>query len=146
MKNKGLSDKLRELRLAHSYKQVDVASAIGVIRQTYSHYERGDRTPNPEVLYKIAAFYNISVNELMQYAIPLDPEIYYDAPPLIGSVSDLDAYISYLNEPLNQKRFKHFSNEERELIFYFNQMESSDKWTLIELAKILARKKVKNPM
>ncbi len=90
MATKGLPEKLKELRLAHSYKQVDVASALGVVRQTYSHYERRDRTPDSKMLYKIAAFYNISVNDLLKYTVSLDPELYYyDAPPPSEAGSNL---------------------------------------------------------
>ena len=128
LKTTALPEKLKELRLAHSYKQVDVASAIGVVRQTYSHYEKGDRTPDSEMLYKIAAFYNISVNDLMKHAVRLDPDIYYDSPAPSESGADLDDYIEYLKEPKNQSRFKDFTNMERELIYYFEQIDNLDKW------------------
>ncbi len=138
-----LPEKLKELRLAHSYKQVDVASAIGVVRQTYSHYERGDRTPDSDMLYKIAAFYNISVNDLMRHTVELDPDIYYDALPPTESGSVLEDYLEYLKKPENQRRFKDLSNMERELIYYFEQIDEPDKWTLVEVAKILTRKSIK---
>ncbi len=144
MKTSDLPEKLRELRLAHSYKQVDVASALGVVRQTYSHYERGDRTPDSDTLYKIAAFYNISVNDLLQYTVALDPDMYYDSPPPSESGADLDDFLEYLKKPKNQKRFKDFTNIERELIYYFEQIDNLDKWELIEFAKILSRKRKKN--
>lgn len=46
MKNLSLAHKLRELRLAHNYNQDEVAIALNVARQTYSHYETGNRTPS----------------------------------------------------------------------------------------------------
>lgn len=143
MENMGLPEKLKELRLAHSYKQVDVASALEVVRQTYSHYERGDRTPDSDMLYKIAAFYNISVNDLLKYTVDLDPETYYDSPPPSESGDDLADFLEYLKEPKNQKRFKDFNNMERKLIYYFEQVDNLDKWELIEFAKILTHKRKK---
>lgn len=143
MKNIDLPEKLKELRLAHAYKQVDVASALGIVRQSYSHYERGDRTPDSEMLYKIAAFYNISVNDLMQHAVSLDPDIYYDSPPPAESGPYLDDFLEYLKKPKNQKRFKDFTNMERELIYYFEQIDNLDKWELVEFAKILSHKRSK---
>lgn len=143
MKNTALPQKLKDLRLAHSYKQVDVASALGIVRQTYSHYENGDRTPDSEMLYKIAAFYNISVNDLMKHTVTLDPDIYYDALPPSESGSSLEDFLEYLKKPQNQKRFKDFTNMERELIYYFEQIDSLDKWELIEFAKILSYKRKK---
>ena len=141
MNHTGLPEKLKELREAHGYKQVDVASAIGVARQTYSNYENGSRTPNPEMLYKIAAFYNISVNDLLRGTVALDPEIYYEAPPPSESGSGLDDYITYLKKPANKERLKNLPNVERELIYYFEQIDRLDQWELLEFAKILAKKR-----
>ena len=138
-----LSNKLKELRIAHNYKQVDVAAALGVVRQTYSHYENGERTPDSEMLYKIASFYNISINDLLRYTVKLDPDIYYDAIPPSESGSNLDDFLEYLKEPRNQKRFKDFSSEERELIYCFEQIDPIDRWELLEFAKILTRKRRK---
>lgn len=143
MKNTALAQKLKDLRLAHSYKQVDVASALGIVRQTYSHYENADRTPDPEMLYKIAAFYNISLHDLMKHTVKLDPDIYYDALPSSEPDSCLSDFLEYLKNPQNQKRFKNFTNMERELIYYFEQIDDLDKWELIEFAKILSHKRKK---
>ena len=143
MNNSALSEKLKQLRIAHSYKQVEVASAIGVLRQTYSHYENGDRKPTTEILYKLAAFYNISINDLMQHTVNLDPDMYYDAnvPSEIGT--ELDDYIDFLQKPENKQRLKYLSNSERELIYYFEKVDELDKWELIEFTKVLARKRKK---
>ena len=141
MNNSDLAKKLKNLRLAHSYKQVDVASAIGVLRQTYSHYENGDRTPNAEILYKLAAFYNISINDLMQHTVNLDPELYYETKVPSEKGNDLDEFIAYMQKPENKLRFKHLDNNERELLYYFEQVDNLDKWELIEFAKILAQKR-----
>lgn len=76
----GLPEKLKGLRFAIPYKQVDAAFALGIVRQTYSHYENGNRTPDSEMLYKIEAFYNISVNDLIQHMVMLDLDVYHDFP------------------------------------------------------------------
>ena len=46
MKNKLLPQKLKELRKVNNYTQDYVAEVLGVVRQTYSHYETGKRTPD----------------------------------------------------------------------------------------------------
>lgn len=139
--NIDLSNKLKDLRLAHGYKQVDIASSLGIVRQTYSHYENGDRIPDSEMLYKIAAFYNITINDLMKHTVALDPDVYYETTQPTEITPSLDDYLSYLRQPRNQKRFKDFDNSERELIYYYEQISNEDKWVLIEISKILARKK-----
>ena len=46
MSNEKLAQKLRELRKVNNYTQDYVAEVLGVVRQTYSHYETGKRTPD----------------------------------------------------------------------------------------------------
>lgn len=42
MKERLLPEKLKELRKVHGYTQDYVAAALGIVRQTYSHYEAAD--------------------------------------------------------------------------------------------------------
>ena len=56
MSNEKLAQKLRELRKVNNYTQDYVAEVLGVVRQTYSHYETGKRTPDTNALYKLADF------------------------------------------------------------------------------------------
>ena len=74
MKNKLLPQKLKELRKVNNYTQDYVAEVLGVVRQTYSHYETGKRTPDAEAFYKLAGLYNISVDDLLHLTIDIDRE------------------------------------------------------------------------
>ena len=140
MNNQLLSIKIKELRKAHGYTQDYVASAIGVIRQTYSHYETGKRTPNPEILFKIAGLYNISVDDLLQLTIDIDRNIYYDAPAPTQSTEELAGFLEYFNTPKNQKKYQMFSNLEKELLYYFEKISEVDKKEIIEFTKIKAKR------
>lgn len=140
MKNSRLAQKLRELRKAHSYTQYDVASMLGVVRQTYSHYETGKRVPDPETLYKLAGFYNISVEDLMHLTIELDEADYFDAPKASSSSHTLDAFLSYTNNPANRKKLANVSPQERELLFYFSRISPQDRREILEFLKIKAGK------
>lgn len=141
MNNQLLSTKLKELRKVHSYTQDDVACAIGVVRQTYSHYETGKRTPSSEILFKLAGLYNISVDDLLQLTMDIDRNIYYDAPAPTQSSEDLAGFLEYFNNPSNQRKFQMFNNLEKELLYYFEKLSETDKRELIEITKIKARKK-----
>ena len=141
MNNQLLSTKIRELRKVHGHTQDYVASAIGVVRQTYSHYETGKRTPNPEILFKLAGLYNISVDDLMQLTIELDRNVYYDAPAPTQSSEDLAGFLEYFNNPNNQKKFQYCNNLEKELLYYFEKISEDDKKEIIEFTKIKARKR-----
>lgn len=98
-----LSQRLKELRKLHNYTQDYVASALGVVRQTYSHYETGKRTPNPETLYKLAGFYNVPIDDFMHLTIELDKNIYYDAPSPSSSSIELTDFLEYFNNLTTRK-------------------------------------------
>lgn len=140
MSNSLLPAKLKELRTVYGYTQDYVASALGVVRQTYSHYETGNRTPSSETLFKLAGLYNISVEDLLQLTIELDRNIYYDAPPPTQSSEDLAAFLDYFNNPKNQKKYQYFTNLEKELLFFFDKLDDADKREMIEFTKIKAHR------
>ena len=140
MNNQLLSAKLKELRKAHGYTQDYISSALNIARQTYSHYETGKRTPNPEMLFKLAGIYNISLDDLMQLTVEIDRNIYYDAPAPTQSSEDLACFLEYFNNPNNQKKYQMFNNLEKELLYYFEKISEIDKKEIIEFTKIKARR------
>ena len=140
-KSTTLPQNLKNIRKAHSYTQDYVASALGIARQTYSHYETGKRTPDAETLYKLAGLYNISIDDIMQLSLNLDRNIFYDAPAPTQSSEDLAGFLEYFNNPNNHKKYQMFNNLEKELLYYFEKISESDKKEIIEFTKIKARKK-----
>ena len=92
-----LSQRLKELRKLHNYTQDYVASMLGVVRQTYSHYETGKRTPNSETLYKLSGLYNVPIDDFMHLTIELDKNIYYDAPAPSSSSIELTDFLEYFD-------------------------------------------------
>ena len=60
-----LHEHLKELRTITRYKQKDIAKALHITRQTYSHYENGTRKIPVETLIALADFYEISLDELV---------------------------------------------------------------------------------
>ena len=138
--NPVLANKLIELRKTYGYTQDDVAVGLEISRQTYSHYETGKRSPSPEMLFKLAGIYNISVDDLMQLTIKLDRNIYYDAPAPTPSSETLAEFLEYFNNPSNQKKYQHCTTLEKEVLFYFEKLSEADKKEIIEFTKIKARK------
>ena len=59
------SDKLRYLREHQEYTQVDVAQKLGIGQTTYNRYERGLYEPSYETLKKIANFFQVSIDYLL---------------------------------------------------------------------------------
>ena len=53
---------LRELRIYHDYKQKDISDYLNITSQANSNYESNKRTPDIDTIYRIAKFYNITVD------------------------------------------------------------------------------------
>ncbi|MED4914337.1 helix-turn-helix transcriptional regulator [Parageobacillus thermoglucosidasius] len=56
--------RLRELRKKHGLYASDVAKKLNIHRSTYTNYETGGRTPDPEKLIKLAEMFNTTVDYL----------------------------------------------------------------------------------
>lgn len=143
MKNLSLACKLKELRLAHNYNQDEVAIALNVARQTYSHYETGNRTPSAKSLYTLAHFYHIDINDLLLLTIELDEEIIFTPPQNTQSTNDLIHFIEYTENAYNKKKLHLLNTYERRLLFYFEQLSHIDQDEIIEIAKIKAHRELK---
>lgn len=131
-----LSKRLKELRKMHNFTQDYVASALGIIRQTYSHYETGKRIPSTETLYKLSAIYDISFEDLIQLSITVNENEIFELPAKSSSSEELSAILEYFNNPNNRKKYQHNTNIEKELLYYFQQISDEDKKEIIEIIKI----------
>lgn len=60
---------LRELRERKNLYQKDVAAALGIDRTTYVKYETGASEPSFEILKRIARFYDVSIDYLLDFDI-----------------------------------------------------------------------------
>lgn len=56
---------LSKLRLEKGIKQEEVAAVLGVTRQAFSRYERGERELGYEGLVALAKFFDVSVDYLL---------------------------------------------------------------------------------
>ncbi|WEA52270.1 helix-turn-helix transcriptional regulator [Weissella paramesenteroides] len=57
--------RLKELREAKGLSQRQLANELGMVRQAYSNYERGEREPRIDVLIKLADYFDVSVDYLI---------------------------------------------------------------------------------
>lgn len=140
MAEKLLSKRLKELRRLNNFTQDYVASSLGVIRQTYSHYETGKRIPSTEILYKLASLYKIPFEDLVQLSLEIDRNEYYEVPEPACSSKEMAAMLEYYDQPNQKKKYQYHTSLEKELLYYFQQISDHDKREIIEFVKI----KVKN--
>ena len=62
--------RLRDLREDRDLKQTEIAEMLGLHQTVYSRYERGHQTIPLEHLVKLAAFYQVSVDDLLEHWKP----------------------------------------------------------------------------
>ena len=82
---------LRELRDYHGYKQKDISTYLNITSQAYSNYENNKRTPDVEIMQKIAQFYRITIDTLISYRYTRqfeDPRNYLNQGTLYRCVDD----------------------------------------------------------
>lgn len=58
-------DRIRELRKANGYKQVEFCKMLGISQATLSGYETGKYQPDNTMLVKIASIFNVSTDYLL---------------------------------------------------------------------------------
>ena len=144
MDEKKLSTNLKRLRKAHGFTQDYVAVAIGVVRQTYSHYETGKRVPPPETLLRLSGLYDVSIDALLQSAANNDSEAGYDAPAKGNSAVHLEQMLDYLDQPSVSDRFKYLDVHEKELMFYFHKLTPDDREEIVDIMKLKVHRKQKH--
>ena len=63
------SDKLKKLRMKKGMKQSELADILHLRQSSISDYENNRSTPNPETIKKIAEYFNVSANYLLDMKI-----------------------------------------------------------------------------
>lgn len=58
-------NRLRELRLEHKERQIDLSVGVGIDTQDISRYERGVTVPGLKRLIILADYYNVSIDYLV---------------------------------------------------------------------------------
>lgn len=60
------SEKLRSLREAYKLSQTQLAKKVGVSQSSIGYWERGEKVPSADSVYKIANFFKVDISELLQ--------------------------------------------------------------------------------
>lgn len=80
------SERLKELRCDNDMKQADLAKILGVSASTIGMYEQGRRTPDLEVLNKIATHFQVSVDYLLGRT---NIKNFKDFPPEVQNLTEM---------------------------------------------------------
>lgn len=60
------NEKLRYLRNHQELTQAEVAKSINILQSTYSNYEQGTREPDIATIKKLANFFDVSIDYLLE--------------------------------------------------------------------------------
>ena len=63
--NNILGTRLKDLRLKNDKLQKDVANYLNISDVAYGYYEKGERQPNPDMLLKLAEYFNVTTDYLL---------------------------------------------------------------------------------
>lgn len=61
-----LGEVIKKLRISHNQSQVQLASELGVSKQTISNWENNNILPSIEMLIKISQFFSVSTDYLLE--------------------------------------------------------------------------------
>ena len=89
-----LSERLKSLRYEKEIMQKEIATYLNITTSAYGFYEQDKRKPTPEVLSKLAKFYNVSVDYLL--GITNVRNIYLNSNNIIKTdIKDPNAFMKY---------------------------------------------------
>ena len=63
-----LKDNISRLRNANGYSQEEVAEKVGVSRQAYAKWEKGETIPDVERCQKLAELYGVTIDSLINFS------------------------------------------------------------------------------
>ena len=149
-KSTRLAQYLRLLRESHENTQDELASMLGVTRQTYSHYENCRLVPSTETLYKIAVYYGISIEKMIRIAVDnrmdgqliaednaeYDPDKVSDQTGYGKTLARHHAYSEFL-DALSKSNRKPKDLVMEEIRFYFEHLYQEDQELIRELMQSL---------
>ncbi len=144
MSDSPLSQYLRLLRANHDYKQDDIAKYLGVTRGTYSHYENARLVPPTDSLYKLSAFYKVSLNKLIKLSLMGNTKKDIKAAEYVTDDEEIEnrfdkLYSEFLNECADMspdELNKWLSIEDREIVYYYHKLSGSSKRILNYLLRM----------
>lgn len=136
MSVKTIGQYLKELRKAYGYSQEYVASYLNIIHQTYSHYETGRIVPPTDALYHLAKFYNIPIENLLEFIVAPPADKQENTIEFTGKNPEIADFLNYVNDPKNEKKLKNLTKTEKELIYYYNLLSLSNRKKFLEMMKL----------
>lgn len=105
---------IRDLREDRDLTQKEVADYLNMSRATYNHYELGHTSLTEDIIVKLAAFYNVTPNTILNF--PTENEFYdVDFLKLYKKIKHSHTNVDYLISLINLNEQYH-NNSQTKLI------------------------------
>ena len=125
-----LGAELKKLRTAHGYTQVDVAVAVDITQPSYSDMEHGKVKPSLGTLYRLAAYYCITVDDILKRCIDLDDELLFKSDSSKDKNKEEVDYLSFIHK----EKYAALAPLEQKMLFKFNKLGANDQNELLSYA------------
>ena len=141
-KNSRFSVLLRNLRKMHGYTQERVSKHLSISRAAYGHYESGLNEPDTQALTKLAALYKIEVEMLIDSLVETQEHNNMtkknnttDPSRVLREISSI---LEFYNSEESNKKYKDLDYNEKEILYYYNQLPNNEKEDFMLFLKIKA--------
>lgn len=121
---------LKQLRIKKKLTQQNMADFLGITRQGYAKYENSDSEPSFEILQKMAAYFDVSTDELLGKTVITKQT---NTVTVAGQEKKLVAdeeFEAFANDPELERWYKDLPNSEEEDLQSLKQM-----WEIIKRNK-----------
>ena len=122
MANIQLAKNLLYLRTLYNLKQDDIANLFNITRQACSNYEKSTRTPDLDVLASFAAYFHVTLDQLILHDLKAEGFTADSDPSSVmqGIEKNTGNYIYLTEEELNLiLAFRSSSDEQRKIVTGF---------------------------
>lgn len=123
------SNKIIELRKFHQYTQQYVAELLDVSKSTYIKYERGERKPKYETLFKLSNIYKVSIDYLLGKEENLRKNSYVKQN--ISNLLNLISDTKFIDDM--QKKYPGFITVLEQLSELTNEIYNTDNYYIIDI-------------
>ena len=146
MDNNFFNNRLRELRKEHGLTQAQVAKALGLKLNTYSHMELDGKRPSLEMLQKISRIFMVSIESLTGEEKP-SPYIYKIPEQKTYILHDHLPYLEKLH-PINPadepSRLRDLRTVEQDIILYYRSLPDEERQKVLKYLERTVKKNMEN--
>ncbi len=111
-----LADNIKAIRVEKGLKQINVAAHIGVDKSAYSKIEKGLRNITVEELQKMAALFNLAMDQIVHFEGQVPQEVTIQDKTTVEQLNliqqleeeDRKTIFSIIDKMLTNKKFKDF--------------------------------------